>query len=56
MQAHVPELYGRIQAAERLLAFVAEGNAHVHPGNWSPVSAAKAMARCKAPAAHMNTA
>jgi transposase len=31
--------------AERLLAFVAEWNAHAHPFNWSTKSAAKVMAK-----------
>ena len=32
--------------AERLMAFVAEWNAHAHPFNWSSKSAAKLMAKC----------
>ena len=34
------------QLAERLMAFVAEWNAHAHPFNWSSKSAAKVMAKC----------
>jgi transposase len=34
--------------AERLIAFVAEWNAHAHPFNWSTKSAAKVMARYQA--------
>ena len=33
--------------AERLMAFVAEWNAHAHPFNWSSRSAAKVMAKCE---------
>jgi transposase len=35
--------------AERLMAFVAEWNAHAHPFNWSTKSAAKVMAKYQAP-------
>ncbi len=34
--------------AERLMAFVAEWNAHAHPFNWSTKSAAKVMAKYQA--------
>jgi len=34
--------------AERLMAFVAQWNAHAHPFNWSTKSAAKVMAKCEA--------
>ncbi len=34
--------------AERLMAFVAEWNAHTHPCNWSTKSAAKVMAKYQA--------
>lgn len=37
--------------AERLLAFVAEGNAHAHPFRWSTKSVAKVMAKCENPVA-----
>jgi transposase len=33
--------------AERLMAFVAEWNAHAHPFNWSTKSVAKVMAKCE---------
>lgn len=33
--------------AERLMALVAEWNAHAHPFNWSSKSAAKVMAKCE---------
>jgi transposase len=32
--------------AERLLAFVAEGNEEAHPFRWSTKSVAKVMAKC----------
>jgi transposase len=35
------------QWAERLLAFVAEWNAHAHPFQWSTTSVAKVMAKCE---------
>ena len=35
------------QLAERLLAFVAEWNAHAHPFQWSTKSVAKVMAKCE---------
>src|SRR5436305_2056629 len=35
--------------AERLMAFVAEWNAHSHPFNWSTKSATRVMAKCEAP-------
>jgi len=37
------------QLAERLLAFVADWNAHAHHFSWSPKSAAKVMAKCETP-------
>lgn len=37
--------------AERLLAFVAEWNAHAHPFQWSTKSVAKVMAKCENPVA-----
>jgi hypothetical protein len=33
--------------AERLLAFVAEWNAHAHPFQWATKSVAKVMAKCE---------
>jgi hypothetical protein len=33
--------------AQRLLAFVAEWNAHAHPFQWSTKSVAKVMAKCE---------
>jgi len=33
--------------AERLMAFVAEWNAHAHPFRWSTKSVAKVMAKCE---------
>jgi hypothetical protein len=36
------------ELAERLMAFVAEWNAHAHPFNWSTKSAAKVMAKYQA--------
>lgn len=33
--------------AERLMAFVAEWNAHAHPFHWSTQSVAKVMAKCE---------
>jgi transposase len=35
--------------ADRLMAFVAEWNAHAHPFNWSTKSAARVMAKCEIP-------
>ena len=37
--------------AERLMAFVAEWNAHAHPFRWSTKSVAKVMAKCESPVA-----
>ena len=37
--------------AERLMAFVAEWNAHAHPFRWSTTSVAKVMAKCENPVA-----
>jgi hypothetical protein len=37
--------------AERLMAFVAEWNAHAHPFQWSTKSVAKVMAKCENPVA-----
>ena len=37
--------------SERLLAFVAEWNAHAHPFQWSTKSVAKVMAQCEHPVA-----
>jgi transposase len=42
--------------AERLMAFVAEWNAHAHPFNWSTKSAAKVMAKYQAHATQAATA
>jgi len=39
--------------AERLMAFVAEWNAHAHPFNWSTKSAAKVMAKHQAQPLHV---
>lgn len=37
--------------SERLIAFVAEWNAHAHPFQWSTKSVAKVMAKCEHPVA-----
>ena len=37
--------------AQRLMAFVAEWNAHPHPFQWSTKSVAKVMAKCDKPLA-----
>lgn len=41
----------RAHRAQRLMAFVAEWNAHAHPFQWSTQSVAKVMATCQSPAA-----
>jgi transposase len=43
----IADFANKAHLAERLLAFVAEWNAHAHPFQWSTKSVAKVMAKCE---------
>jgi len=52
----ISDFTNRDDLAERLMAFVAQWNAHAHPFNWSSKSAAKVMAKYEAPAVRVPAA
>jgi hypothetical protein len=47
----IAEFADKKHRAQRLMAFVAEGNEYAHPFQWSTKSVAKVMAKCKSPMA-----